>query len=625
MATAVATAPAAMEAALRNPLELPASPGRGGIAELSLCDDITTSGELDWGAFHRWISCLAVVTFDLEAGQAIEAILPEAHNMAEADLKSIRLLSFPDSNAGCMGDHEYSYRFRVSPEGSARRRRFSSSDETKAARGPRFQYGYVYFRQVPDRRSRRGYFQKSVVLISSRALVGLFSEMVATVAKAYFRGGHTALVAACAEACKWPAPEAGVPLRLHMLGRKVQIQLPGRKDHDLDLHRHRTQDMDAAPDHECLVPTHGGLNLYRCLQPLLLQAQHLWELVLCGEAILIQSPSPITCSRLVLASLSLISPLKYHGDYRPYFTIYDPDCQGYATPAEGRRPAAILGVTNPYFDQAFDHWPTKVRLGQPGGHNRPLPKSRSGSTARGNSPVMAGGRRPKRMGVVTSIKPLLEADSAYSKDALKAVPTTPAELAEAETRLRRQFSELTQTFLIPLEQYMSRLLPLKSSVSPFRPVPKLPDFNARDFLGSVSTALPVLQRCRRGNWLALYARFLRSPNFRGWLARRQANANAQLLRLYLESVISAPLQSWAAKRSEIEVVDVLMRIRQARVSLPGCAPAADHCPLVGLAGDGLLRCAGARVGGAGWMVAAASPPPLDSRVVADVCPPRARR
>ena len=107
MATAVALAPVAMERAMSDPLEMPQSPSRGGsVAELSLCDDITTSGELDWGAFHRWISCLAVVTFDLEAGQAIEAILPSTHNMAEADLKSIRLLSFPDSNAGCMGDHE---------------------------------------------------------------------------------------------------------------------------------------------------------------------------------------------------------------------------------------------------------------------------------------------------------------------------------------------------------------------------------------------------------------------------------------------------------------------------------------------------------------------------------------
>lgn len=134
--------------------------------------------------------------------------------------------------------------------------------------------------------------------------------MVATVAKAYFRGGHTALVAACAEACTWPAPVPGTPLCLQMLGRKVQLQLPDRGAHDLDLQRHQAADMALRADYERLVPTHGGLDLYRCLQPLLLQTQQLWELVLCGDPILVQSPSPITCSRLVLAALSLISPLK---------------------------------------------------------------------------------------------------------------------------------------------------------------------------------------------------------------------------------------------------------------------------------------------------------------------------
>jgi len=203
---------------------------------------------------------------------------------------------------------------------------------------------------------------------------------------------------------------------------------------------------------------------------------------------------------------------RYHGDYRPYFTIYDPDCAGYATPSP-RLPAAILGVTNPYFDQAFDHWPTKVRLGQPkgsssGGRVRPPSMSSSSSSrSRGNSPVMPGGvraGRDKPTGIFTSVKALLEPDSAFSKEALKAVPNTPAQLAEAEARLRRQFTELTQTFLIPLEQYMFRLLPLKSAVSPFRPVPTLPEFNARDFLSSIGAAIPVLIRCRRGNWLALY-------------------------------------------------------------------------------------------------------------------------
>ena len=65
-------------------------------------------------------------------------------------------------------------------------------------------------------------------------------------------------------------------------------------------------------------------------------------------------------SRVVLALVSLISPLAYQGDFRPFFTIYDPDCALYSRMLTGkgakksreRQTAcpAILGVTNPHFD-----------------------------------------------------------------------------------------------------------------------------------------------------------------------------------------------------------------------------------------------------------------------------------
>ena len=52
---------------------------------------------------------------------------------------------------------------------------------------------------------------------------------------------------------------------------------------------------------------------------------HLWELALTGEPILILAPTPDSCSRAVLGIVSMIAPLRYCGDYRPYFTIHEPD------------------------------------------------------------------------------------------------------------------------------------------------------------------------------------------------------------------------------------------------------------------------------------------------------------
>ena len=50
----------------------------------------------------------------------------------------------------------------------------------------------------------------------------------------------------------------------------------------------------------------------------------LWELILVNQPILICSNDPTQCSETVLGIISLISPLKYYGEFKPYFTIYDP-------------------------------------------------------------------------------------------------------------------------------------------------------------------------------------------------------------------------------------------------------------------------------------------------------------
>lgn len=55
-------------------------------------------------------------------------------------------------------------------------------------------------------------------------------------------------------------------------------------------------------------------------------------------------------SEAVLGAVSLVSPLEYSGDHRPYFTIYDPDYRLYQEEHEKKVVGdVILGVTNPLF------------------------------------------------------------------------------------------------------------------------------------------------------------------------------------------------------------------------------------------------------------------------------------
>ena len=53
---------------------------------------------------------------------------------------------------------------------------------------------------------------------------------------------------------------------------------------------------------------------------------------------------------MVLGAISLISPLDYRGDFRPYFTIYDPEYKIYQDKYDRKViKNCLLGVTNPFF------------------------------------------------------------------------------------------------------------------------------------------------------------------------------------------------------------------------------------------------------------------------------------
>lgn len=63
--------------------------------------------------------------------------------------------------------------------------------------------------------------------------------------------------------------------------------------------------------------------------------------------------------------ISMITPLKYCADHRPYFTIHDSEFKEYTTDAP-TPPAVILGVTNPFFAKTLQHWPHIIRISNGG-------------------------------------------------------------------------------------------------------------------------------------------------------------------------------------------------------------------------------------------------------------------
>ncbi|EHB07578.1 Protein FAM116A [Heterocephalus glaber] len=118
--------------------EAPAPVAAGPALEDDEEDDGRGRGLLRWDGFSAWLHCVCVVGFDLELGQAVEVIYPQHSKLTDKE------------------------------------------------KDPAYFYGYVYFRQVRDKTLKRGYFQKSLVLISKLPYIHFFHTVLKQIAPEYF-------------------------------------------------------------------------------------------------------------------------------------------------------------------------------------------------------------------------------------------------------------------------------------------------------------------------------------------------------------------------------------------------------------------------------------------------------
>ncbi|XP_058424035.1 protein DENND6B isoform X3 [Diceros bicornis minor] len=425
-------------------------------------------------------------------------------------------------------------------------------------------------RQVKDSSVKRGYFQKSLVLLSRLPFVRLFQALLSLIAPEYFDKLAPCLEAVCSEIDQWPAPMPGQTLNLPVMGVVLQVRVPAKVDKP-----------DCSPPKQCghenrlpapvvLTSVHE-LDLFRCFQPVLTHVQTLWELMLLGEPLVVLAPSPATSSEMVLALTSCLYPLKFCCDYRPYFTIHDSEFKEFATRTQAP-PNVVLGVTNPFFIKTLQHWPHILRVGEP--------------RMSGDLPKQVKLKKPSRLktldtkpGLYTAYTAHLHRDKALLKRLLKQGLQKKRPSDMQTTLLRRHLLELTQSFIIPLEHYMASLMPLQKSIMPWKAPgltwllsqtpPQIRPFRQDDFLRSLEHAGPQLTCILKGDWLGLYRRFFKSPHFDGWYRQRHKEMVQKLEALHLEAICEANIEAWMKDKSEVEVVDLVLKLREKLVRAQG--------------------------------------------------------
>ncbi|KAF8948002.1 Protein dennd6a [Haplosporangium gracile] len=508
---------------------------------------------------RQWMVCFCVVNFDLEKGQAIESIYPPSEFTPE-ESKNICFSSFPDSNTFDVGDTVFNFRIRSTTAGRA-----ATGPTTDAG----FLYGYVFFRQKQDPSIRRGYFQKSVVVLTQHPFIGLFSKIVSVLGPAYFEIGKPMLETAFHDIARWKAPTTDSMMELPFMGQLLQVQLAKPQQPQL-LETSPFEIATYQPDTHILssVPINGGL--YKHFQDLVPDLWLCWELMTLAEPIMLIGTSPEVCSESVTSLVDLINPIPYCGDYRPYFTIQDTDFKSFCNKLSPPS-SIVLGVTNPFFVKTLEHWPHIIKIGKPM-NRRPNSKlvmdGTVGKVTAGSPKLTKPSSLDFVQGLVTKRKGAIAKDTNLLCMLAEATANRSSPDYLLDNILRKYFVTLTEKFLVPLNRYFATLVPNDISLSSTLQFPHIAPFKQQTFLKYLAKNPPAIifktpafksssEACQ-----SFYKDFLKCGNFATWLRLRTIAAQNELRRRYLEILSLGDVAGWVKGRNEVEVVDLLVRMRE---------------------------------------------------------------
>ncbi|KAM7471160.1 hypothetical protein LguiA_009343 [Lonicera macranthoides] len=563
------------------------------------------SSKVDLNSFGRWVAAFCIIRFDLEQGQLVEECYPPGSLTQDEEL-DIAFSSFPDSvsqNHNRSSIHDCIFFFRtqrrgdlqvahvdsseiveiddkvVSPDGKV----LKKSESSRNGNCSRYLYGFVFNRQRHDERLKRGGEQKSVVILSHSPYSSVFRPLLQIMGPLFFDIGKKALdhIAACVS--MWPAPAPGQLMELPIGSATLRVNLPPSHSLPLDGGLSFEESVSSlAP----LLPTNQSVpqglfhdsDLFGTFRGLLLQLWVLWEMLLIGEPILIIAPTPPQCCEAVAGLVSLVAPLLFSVDFRPYFTIHDPEFAQLNALREGDTfPPMVLGVTNLFFLKALKTIPHTVSVGSPSPNSSRLlqpPRASSGrlqvSLKKFAPSSLLNAVKLRREGplclmtehkeaIWTSYPAIMKPDTSILNRLIDAGMSPRVEESMSVVNneiLRRHFLELTTNFLAPFGRYFRAFAPSEGS-SPFVDPPPLPQFNADEFLDTLSTRGPgkFLLKRMRSNWLDLYRRFLKGHNFEPWFQRKRAVAEQEQRRLWRQARMKADIQQFIYKMSELEIID----------------------------------------------------------------------
>lgn len=310
-----------------------------------------------------WLTALLVVTFDHDRGQMLEACAPR-NALTQAELDTVCGHAMPDSASASKGCEDALFSFRIP-------RRLHPSEEKAgciSVASTRLLFAHVLYRQAPAPQTKRGYIQKSLIIVTSTPYLGVPALLLSVLAPKAFVHGQSLLNHAYNDVAEWPDPRResldgntylpfvddlvsvewskafltsfSAPAAKLYTNAKSFDSLPSS---NLLMREQNLWEVSNALHSEATVPptkriwascnplTNKNAPIFHEVNPVVALSSvidlipAIWEIVVTGEPLLVYAPTPTASSAAVMAIISLIHPLPFVGDWRPYFCIQDPD------------------------------------------------------------------------------------------------------------------------------------------------------------------------------------------------------------------------------------------------------------------------------------------------------------
>lgn len=493
---------------------------------------------------NSWIDAILIANFDEQKGAIMENIF-DFHTfdkfLSDKIKSDMSFLSFPDKNQNMNGYKNFHFCYELlnteaeveNDKGNGQINHFNKNKTFKI-------FGFVCFCQLKDSSCKRGFIQKSLLILSRHMYISFFSTISKKLFQLYIDHGLKSIEIAINLIKDWPAITINKNLDLPFYGDMYRLYISPYGE----TFNQSVKKINMESSEKCFPPSVQLFTNdvdFSILRYTITQLHYIYELLLLEESILILGHCPSTVTQYANALLNLINPLEFMGVYFPYFTIQlthkippNDKSSSSSTTSNNNNHHYLIGVTNPYFKEVFKNWKYKILL-----------DSLTGFENHKNGII---DKYPFKKNAFLN---------SYDRNCLLPIEPNDLKLFKKINELRNHsemsqligeyFNKKTKQLLEPIGKYVQSMFAKKIDgcfASILEDPNVLPCFSYEICMENIENFIDHPFNFNRAKQLQFYDKFIRTKSFHKWLNLLWNPLKIKLINRYVEHITSLNSINW---------------------------------------------------------------------------------